>query len=70
MVCCVIAAYLYRMFLAMLRRWGIYWGVVRPVDWECELPTFAGSVRHRIAALRAASRDAPPVPPLQGRPQR
>ena len=53
MVCCIIAAYLYRMFLAMLRRWAIYWGLARPLEWEQDLPTFAGEVG---AALKRAFR--------------
>ena len=30
MACCLIAAFLIAQAVAMLRRWGIYWGVVRP----------------------------------------
>lgn len=34
MACCVIAAFLLAQIVAMVRRWGIFWGVVRPVDGE------------------------------------
>lgn len=46
MVCCIIAAYLYAQFVAMLRRWGIYFGLVRPNEWEAKanLPTLKKSV--------------------------
>ncbi len=30
MVCCLIAAFLVAQFVAMVRRWGIFWGVVQP----------------------------------------
>lgn len=34
MACCVIAAFLLAQIVAMVRRWGIFWGVVRPVEGE------------------------------------
>ena len=30
MVCCLIAAFLVAQFVAMIRRWGVFWGVVTP----------------------------------------
>lgn len=49
MICCVIAAFLYAQALAVLRRWGLYWGVVRPDIGETGYSTFAGSVRTLLA---------------------
>lgn len=28
MACCIIAAFLFAQFMAMLRRWGMFWGLV------------------------------------------
>lgn len=49
MVCCLIAAFLYAQAMAVLRRWGIYWGVVRPETAETGYPTFARFVRRLLA---------------------
>lgn len=40
MMCCIIAAYLFAQMVAMLRRWGIYWGLVRRRPGEEHLPSF------------------------------
>jgi hypothetical protein len=34
MACCIIATLLLAQFIAMLRRWGVFWGVVQPRDYE------------------------------------
>lgn len=34
MACCLIAAFLLAQFVAMVRRWGVFWGVVRPHEDE------------------------------------
>jgi hypothetical protein len=34
MVCCLIAAFLVAQFVAMVRRWGIFWGVVQSREHE------------------------------------
>ena len=34
MACCLIAAFLVAQFVAMVRRWGLFWGVVRPREGE------------------------------------
>ncbi len=56
MMCCVIAAFLFAQAMAILRRWGIYWGVVKPELNETDLPTFGKSLRAVLArpAVRTA----------------
>jgi hypothetical protein len=56
MMCCVIAAFLFAQVMAMVRRWGIYWGVVRPDENEEDLPTLGKSLRALFAkpAFRTA----------------
>jgi hypothetical protein len=34
MLCCMIAALILAHVVATVRRWGIFWGVVRPHEWE------------------------------------
>ena len=34
MACCIIAMLIIAHVMATLRRWGVFWGVVRPVDGE------------------------------------
>lgn len=48
MACCIIAAFLLAQAMAVLRRWGIFWGVVRPVAGED-----ADTVYQRIGAWLA-----------------
>lgn len=45
MICCIIAAYLYARMVAMLRRWAIYWGIVRRGPFERDLPTLCDNLR-------------------------
>jgi hypothetical protein len=45
MMCCVIAALLFAQAMAVLRRWGIYWGLVRAGEGEEGLPTLFGTLR-------------------------
>ncbi|WP_324739831.1 hypothetical protein U8326_08995 [Tsuneonella sp. CC-YZS046] len=56
MMCCVIAAFLFAQAMAVLRRWGIYWGVVRAGAGEEDLPTLLGALRRIFArpAVRVA----------------
>ncbi len=34
MACCILAAIILGQILATVRRWGIFWGVVTPHEWE------------------------------------
>lgn len=34
MLCCMIAALIFAHVVATVRRWGIFWGVVSPHEWE------------------------------------
>lgn len=34
MLCCMIAALIFAQIVAVVRRWGIFWGVVAPHEWE------------------------------------
>lgn len=34
MACCILAAFILAQIMAMVRRWGIFWGVVKPVEGE------------------------------------
>jgi hypothetical protein len=34
MLCCMLAALILAHAVAMVRRWGIFWGVVSPHEWE------------------------------------
>lgn len=34
MACCLLAALILAQIVATVRRWGIFWGVVRPHEWE------------------------------------
>ncbi len=34
MACCLLAALIFAQILATVRRWGIFWGVVKPREWE------------------------------------
>lgn len=45
MACCIIAAFLAAQAMAMMRRWGIFWGVVRP-----DVGEDAETIYHRIGA--------------------
>ncbi|MCB2051122.1 MAG: hypothetical protein KDE63_06805, partial [Novosphingobium sp.] len=45
MICCVIAAYIYAQIVAALRRWCIYWGLMRRGPYDRELPTFFSNLR-------------------------
>ncbi|WP_066557569.1 hypothetical protein [Croceicoccus bisphenolivorans] len=47
MVCCIIAAYLYASMVAVLRRWGIYWGLVRRGTYDAAVPTLWDNLRGR-----------------------
>lgn len=49
MMCCVIAAFLFAQAMAVLRRWGIYWGLVRAGPEEQDLPTLLGAIRRILA---------------------
>jgi hypothetical protein len=45
MACCLLAALILAQIVATVRRWGIFWGVVRPHEWENPETVF-----NRIAA--------------------
>jgi hypothetical protein len=45
MACCLLAALILAHIVAMVRRWGIFWGVVSPREWENPETVF-----NRIAA--------------------
>lgn len=47
MVCCIIAAYIYAQLVAAMRRWCIYWGLMRRGPYDREPPTFLDNVRGR-----------------------
>lgn len=47
MVCCIIAAYIYAQITAALRRWCIYWGLMRRGPYEGHLPTLLGNLLGR-----------------------
>lgn len=49
MACCIFAAFLVAQAVAMLRRWGMFWGVVRPRAGEESVDT----IYSRIAAWLA-----------------
>ena len=34
MACCLLAALILAQIVATVRRWGIFWGVVSPHEWE------------------------------------
>jgi hypothetical protein len=41
MLCCMIAALIFAHVVATVRRWGIFWGVVSPKEWENPETVFA-----------------------------
>lgn len=45
MACCILAAFILAQIMATVRRWGIFWGVVKPVEGED-----ADNVHRRIKA--------------------
>lgn len=47
MACCIIAAYIYAQITAALRRWCIYWGLMRRGPYEADLPTFFSNLTGR-----------------------
>lgn len=49
MACCVLAALLLGQLVALLRRWGIFWGVVRPREYEDGSNTALAWARARLA---------------------
>lgn len=51
MACCLVAALILGQILATIRRWGIFWGVVSPHEWENP-----ESVFNRMAAWFARPR--------------
>jgi hypothetical protein len=51
MACCLLAALILAQIVATVRRWGIFWGVVRPHEWENPETVF-----NRIAAWFARPR--------------
>jgi hypothetical protein len=40
MACCLLAALILAQIVATVRRWGIFWGVVRPHEWEARETVF------------------------------
>ena len=52
MACCVIAAFLIAQLVAMVRRWGIFWGVVSPQAHE-DNGNVLGWLRARFASRGA-----------------
>lgn len=34
MICCVVASFLIAQVVAVMRRWGIFWGLLKPRDYE------------------------------------
>lgn len=34
MACCILAALIFAHFMAMVRRWGVFWGLVRPDEYD------------------------------------
>lgn len=52
MACCVLAAFLVAQLVALLRRWGIFWGVVRPQADEDGSRTALRWLRARVARPR------------------
>jgi hypothetical protein len=55
MACCLIAAMLLAQIMGTVRRWGVFWGVVRPVEGEVADTAY----RRSAAWLRASLRRSP-----------
>ena len=53
MACCVLAAFLIGQLVALLRRWGIFWGLVRARDYEDGGNTALAWAKARLASPRA-----------------
>jgi hypothetical protein len=53
MACCVLAAFLLGQLVALLRRWGIFWGLVRARDYEDGNHTVLNWAKARLATPRA-----------------
>ena len=53
MACCVLAALLLGQLVALLRRWGIFWGLVRARDYEDGSNTALNWAKARLATPRA-----------------
>jgi hypothetical protein len=53
MACCVLAALLLGQLVALLRRWGIFWGLVRARDYEDGGNTALVWAKARLASPRA-----------------
>ncbi|PXA86461.1 hypothetical protein DMC47_34795 [Nostoc sp. 3335mG] len=53
MACCVLAALLLGQLIALLRRWGIFWGLVRARDYEDGSNTALNWAKARLATPRA-----------------
>ena len=34
MACCLLAALIFAQIVATVRRWGVFWGVISPHEWE------------------------------------
>ncbi|MES2492897.1 MAG: hypothetical protein V4579_06400 [Pseudomonadota bacterium] len=51
MACCIIAAFILAQIMETLRRWGVFWGVVRPLEGEA-----ADTLYHRARAWFARPR--------------
>lgn len=51
MTCCIIAMLIIAHVMAVLRRWGIFWGVVRPVEGE-DSETVFSQMRQWLARPR------------------
>jgi hypothetical protein len=62
MACCLLAALILAQIVATVRRWGIFWGVVRPHEWEDQETVYGRiaawlarpRVRRTVTALAAA----------------
>lgn len=56
MACCILAAFLIAQMMATFRRWGIFWGVVRPTEDDDPIDTAYTRVLHflRRPAMRRA----------------
>lgn len=59
MACCIVAALILSHFLALLRRWAVFWGLVRPGEHD-DPDTAVRRVKHLLARprVRAALRVA------------
>ena len=53
MACCLIAAFLIGQLVALLRRWGIFWGLVRANPYEDGSNTLLAWVRRRVRSPAA-----------------